>query len=163
MGTTLLVLTSGYNRNRDANGKIIPHASSEYVFVFDITSGAPVQKQVIQVPNTYSGIAFSPDGAQFYVSGGKDDSIHTYAYAKAESSWAETGAPVALSPRPYRRQRIAPRLKNRTASSSRTRCYSRRQDPCSRQLRKRLDQLNQYAVPTKSPADSEMMSPCDTR
>jgi len=76
-GTTLLVLTSGYNRNHDANGKIIPRASNEYVFVFDIASGAPVQKQVIQVPNTYNGIAFSADGTHFYVSGGKDDSVHT--------------------------------------------------------------------------------------
>src|SRR6516164_11777205 len=66
-GTTLLVLTSGYNQNNDVNGKVIPGASNEYVFAFDITSGSPVQKQVLQVPNTYSGIAFSPDGAEFYV------------------------------------------------------------------------------------------------
>jgi len=49
---------------------------------------------VIQIPNTYSGIAFSPDGAQFYVSGGKDDSVHIY--AKAGGSWAETGTPIML-------------------------------------------------------------------
>ena len=76
-GTTLLVLTSGYNRNYDADGKVIPRDSNEYVFVLNIAKGSPVQKQVIQVPNTYSGIAFSPDGMQFYVSGGKDDSVHT--------------------------------------------------------------------------------------
>jgi len=93
-GTTLLVLTSGYNRNHDASGKIIPRDSNEYVFVLDISSGSPAQKQVIQIPNTYSGIAFSPDGAQFYVSGGKDDSVHIY--AKAGGSWAETGTPIML-------------------------------------------------------------------
>jgi YVTN family beta-propeller protein len=93
-GATLLVLTSGYNRNNDANGKVVARDSNEYVFVFDIASGPPVQKQVIQVPNTYSGIAFAPDGARFYVSGGKDDSIHTY--GKAGDSWAETGAPISL-------------------------------------------------------------------
>jgi YVTN family beta-propeller protein len=93
-GTTLLVLTSGYNRNNDPNGKIIPRDSNEYVFVFDITPRAPRQKQVIQVPNTYSGIAFSPDGAHFYVSGGKDDSVHTY--TKTGGSWAEAGTPIAL-------------------------------------------------------------------
>src|SRR6516165_12252413 len=76
-GTTLLVLTSGYNRNYGADGKVIPQDSNEYVFVLDIAKGSPVQQQVIQVPNTYSGIAFSPDGMQFYVSGGKDDSVHT--------------------------------------------------------------------------------------
>jgi DNA-binding beta-propeller fold protein YncE len=93
-GTTLLVLTSGYNRNYDADGKVIPRDSNEYVFVLDIAKGSPVQKQVIQVPNTYSGIAFSPDGMQFYVSGGKDDSVHTY--SQTGNSWSETGTPIAL-------------------------------------------------------------------
>ena len=93
-GTTLLVLTSGYNQNNDVNGKVIPGASNEYVFAFDITSGSPVQKQVLQVPNTYSGIAFSPNGAEFYVSGGRDDSVHTY--AKTGASWVETGTPIVL-------------------------------------------------------------------
>ena len=93
-GTTLLVLTSGYNRNFDANGKVIARDSNEYVFVFDITSGAPVQKQVIQVPNTYGGIAFAPDSTHFYVSGGKDDSVHTY--AQIDGNWAESGNPIAL-------------------------------------------------------------------
>jgi DNA-binding beta-propeller fold protein YncE len=93
-GTTLLVLTSGYNLNYDSKGNAIPGDSNEYVFVLDITSGSPAQMQVIQVPNTYSGIAFSPDGKQFYVSGGKDDSIHTH--AKTAGKWAETGTPTAL-------------------------------------------------------------------
>jgi len=93
-GATLLVLTSGFNRNIDATGKVIPRDSNEYVFVFDITSGRPVQKEVIQIPNTYSGIAFSPDGARFYVSGGKDDSVHTY--VESGGSWAESGTPIAL-------------------------------------------------------------------
>ena len=93
-GTTLMVLTSGFNRNFDANGKLIVGDSNEYVFVFDIASGAPAQKQVIQVPNAYSGIAFAPDGAHFYVSGGKDDSVHTY--AQTVGNWAESGNPIAL-------------------------------------------------------------------
>jgi YVTN family beta-propeller protein len=93
-GTTLLVLTSGYNRNFDASGKLLARDSNEYVFVFDITSGAPVQRQVIQVPNTYSGIAFAPDGAHFYVSGGRDDSVHTY--TQTDGNWAESGNPIAL-------------------------------------------------------------------
>jgi hypothetical protein len=33
-GRTLLVLTSGYNQNYDANGKTIAAQSNEYVFVF---------------------------------------------------------------------------------------------------------------------------------
>src|SRR5437868_7514719 len=33
-GNTLLILTSGYNRNNDARAKAIPSQTSEYVFVF---------------------------------------------------------------------------------------------------------------------------------
>jgi DNA-binding beta-propeller fold protein YncE len=88
-----LVLT-GYNRNFDANGKLIARDSNEYVFVFDIASGTPVQKQVVQAPNTDRGIAFAPDGTHFYVSGGKDDSVHTY--TRTDGNWAESGNPIAL-------------------------------------------------------------------
>ena len=35
-GSTLLILTSGYNRNNDARAKAIPAQTSEYIFVFDI-------------------------------------------------------------------------------------------------------------------------------
>lgn len=38
---TLLVLTSGYNNVLDANGKMIKPDSNEYVFVFDVSGGAP--------------------------------------------------------------------------------------------------------------------------
>src|SRR6478735_12578569 len=34
-GNTLLILTSGYNRNNDAKAKAIPAQTSEYVFVLD--------------------------------------------------------------------------------------------------------------------------------
>src|SRR5215467_12432881 len=40
-GKTLLVLTSGYNLNADANGHIDPATSTEFVFVFDISTGTP--------------------------------------------------------------------------------------------------------------------------
>ena len=98
-GTTLLVLTSGYNLVAITSG---PNAgnenvadSNEYVFVFDIAAGHPVQKQVLEVPNTYSGIAFSPNGQQFYVAGGDNDNVHIFAVNKGV--WAEAaGSPVAL-------------------------------------------------------------------
>src|SRR5262249_31178460 len=64
-GKTLLVLTSGYNRVNGPNGARIAAASNEYVFVFDVTQPVPVQKQVIQVPNTYTGIVFHPSGDAF--------------------------------------------------------------------------------------------------
>ena len=90
-GKTLLILTSGFNlwayTDGPSRGKQNPEASSEWVFVFDISSPKPVQKQAIAVPNTYSGIAFSPDGTEFYVTGGDDDNVHIFALA--DGSWSE--------------------------------------------------------------------------
>ncbi|MFN8620931.1 MAG: YncE family protein [Chloroflexota bacterium] len=79
-GRTLLVLTSGYNRiarpdgKPDALGSLYDWpASQEYVFVYDVSGGAPVQQQVVTIPNTYHGLAWDPSGAAFYVSGGRGD------------------------------------------------------------------------------------------
>jgi YVTN family beta-propeller protein len=94
-GKTLLVLTSGYNLVVDAGGNNILSQSNEYVFVYDISHGNAVQKQVLQVPNTFVGIAFAPDGKTFYVSGGQDDNVHVYTLGSA--GWAESGTPIALS------------------------------------------------------------------
>ncbi|HVA40163.1 MAG TPA: YncE family protein, partial [Candidatus Binataceae bacterium] len=93
-GRTLLILTSGYNLIEDANGKNIPSASNEYVFVYDISHDAPVQKQVLQVPDTFMGIAFAPNGRHFYVSGGVNDDVHIF--ARSGGVWAEQGAPIKL-------------------------------------------------------------------
>lgn len=89
-GKTLLILTSGYNRLHDADGKLIEAASNEYVFVYDIASGAPKQLQAIQVPNTYMGLAFAPDGKHFYVSGGVDDDVHIF--SAGGERWSEDAA-----------------------------------------------------------------------
>jgi YVTN family beta-propeller protein len=94
-GSTLLVLTSGFNRLNDDQGHQAAADSNEYVFVFDLAHGSLRQKQVLQVPNTFFGLAFAPDGKQFYVSGGMDDNIHIFA-RRADGAWAERGAPVAL-------------------------------------------------------------------
>jgi len=91
---TLVALTSGYNRNNDAAGKVVPGASSEYAFIYSLESGWPVQQFVIQVPNTFAGIVFSPGGLEFYVSGGVDDSVHTYFYRSG--TWQESGDPIKL-------------------------------------------------------------------
>jgi YVTN family beta-propeller protein len=93
-GTTLLVLTSGFNRLNDAQGHQVAADSNEYVFVFDLTHDSLKQTQVLQVPNTFLGLAFAPGGNQFYVSGGGDDNVHVF--AKTNSVWAETGAPLEL-------------------------------------------------------------------
>ncbi|MCW8305949.1 bifunctional YncE family protein/alkaline phosphatase family protein [Acidiphilium sp. PA] len=93
-GKTLLILTSGYNLVEDASANVIPSASNEYVFVYDISNGTPVQKQVLQVPDTFMGIAFAPDGQHFYVSGGVTDNVHTFAVSNGV--WSEQGTPIAL-------------------------------------------------------------------
>ena len=94
-GKTLLILTSGYNLLENESGGNIPAASNEYVFVYDISKDKPVETQVLEVPNTYVGIAFSPSGANFFVSGGVDDEVHTY--ARSNGQWAESGAPIKLN------------------------------------------------------------------
>jgi YVTN family beta-propeller protein len=97
-GKTLLVLTSGFNLEESTSGseagEINPADSTEFVFVFDIASGSAVQKQVLPLPYTYSGIAFSPSGQQFYVSGGRADNVHVFGMTKGV--WSEVQTPVAL-------------------------------------------------------------------
>ena len=96
-GKTLLILTSGFNKQKDATGKVQPQDSSEFVFVYDISSpSVPVQTQVVFVPNTFSGLVWSPDGTKFYVAGGKDDNLHTY--VQTNGVWGEAaGSPIALN------------------------------------------------------------------
>ena len=95
-GTTLLILTSGYNSQNFASGpnkgNTNPDESNEYIFVFDISGGKPLQTQVLQVPNAFDGLAFNPSGKEFYVSGGPDDNVHFYDWNG--SSWAESGTPA---------------------------------------------------------------------
>jgi YVTN family beta-propeller protein len=86
-GKTLLILTSGYNLQYDSDGGTLKQDSNEYVFVFDISGTAPLQRQALQVPNTYLGIAFSPDGNKFYVGGGRDDDVH--AFCQSGGTWSE--------------------------------------------------------------------------
>ena len=51
---------------------------AEFLFVFDVSSGTPVKKQLLFIPDTYSGLAWDPAGSRFYVSGGIDDRILIY-------------------------------------------------------------------------------------
>ena len=95
---TLLMLTSGFNlwsfTDGPNKGKRNPAASCEWVFVFDISSPTPIQKQSIPVPNAYNGLVFNPSGAEFYVSGGKDDNVHVFALDNG--IWSEKRPPIAL-------------------------------------------------------------------
>ena len=93
-GNILLILTSGYNRNRDAKGKPVASASNEYVFVYDISTSPAVKLQVLQVPNTFVGLAWNPNGKEFYVSGGVDDNVHVF--VKGSSGRPEAASPIPL-------------------------------------------------------------------
>jgi DNA-binding beta-propeller fold protein YncE len=98
-GKTLLVLTSGYNKNRLKSGAPDAATSTEFVFVFDISAGRPRQMQALPVANSFSGVAWSPDSARFYVGGGKDDCVHVF--SRAAQGFAEAGAPIALHDAAY--------------------------------------------------------------
>ncbi|UFP96757.1 beta-propeller fold lactonase family protein [Gloeobacter morelensis] len=96
-GKTLLVLTSGYNQyfSDQTTGELLSYPvldpttglastvtipQAEWVFVFDVSSGALVKKQQINLPNTYNGLVWAPDGKRFYVSAGIDDRIYVYKF-----------------------------------------------------------------------------------
>ena len=97
-GKTLLILTSGFNKLRGATGAVQAQDSSEYVFVYDISSPTvPVKTQVVLVPRAFGGLVWRPDGTKFYVSGGPDDNLHTYALSNGV--WAESGTPIPLGHR----------------------------------------------------------------
>lgn len=93
-GDILLVLTSGFNRLNDEQGHREAADSNEYVFVFEVKGGGLRQKQVLQVPNTFMGLAFAPDGNRFFVSGGVDDNVHVF--SQADGVWSEASRPVQL-------------------------------------------------------------------
>ncbi len=93
-GKTLLVLTSGYNRNNGPTGRRVRSASNEYIFVYDLTHDSPHQTQVLQVPDTFDGIAWNPAGTAFYVSGGVDDDIHIF--RRSDGRWRQSRRPIPL-------------------------------------------------------------------
>lgn len=95
-GKTLLILTTGYNAvtKSDNSGDFVPTLSNEYVFVYDVSSASPVKRQVLQVPNTFVGMAWNPNGQAFYVSGGVDDDLHVY--RRSGGVFAEVVPAIAL-------------------------------------------------------------------
>jgi YVTN family beta-propeller protein len=96
-GKTLLVLTSGYNKNfnNEGTGETISYPvldpqtgnpsnvtvnQAEWVFVYDLSGRRLVKKQQINIPNTFNGMSWAPDGQRFYVSAGVDDRIYVYRF-----------------------------------------------------------------------------------
>jgi DNA-binding beta-propeller fold protein YncE len=97
---TLLVLTSGYNRTHDGEGLLVPEASSEWVFVYDLGRGGhPHQTQAVSVPNAFDGIVFGPKGDRFFVGGGSDDVVREYARDPQRGLFVEVTPPIPLGHR----------------------------------------------------------------
>ena len=94
-GKTLFVLTSGFNRIKNAEDKNIEDASNEYVFVYDISEATPRKKQVLKVANSFAGIALAPDEEHLYIAGGKDDDLHLFS-KDGNGKWREDGDPIEL-------------------------------------------------------------------
>src|SRR5882724_4592182 len=88
-GKTLAILTAGMNSLFDSSGTVDTAASTQFLFLYDI-SGAnktnPVLKQVIQQLNAHVGLVWAPDSQTLYAAGGCDDLV--YAYSTNGTSFA---------------------------------------------------------------------------
>ena len=93
-GGEMLVLTSGFNRYVEANGKLDPAQSVQYIFLYRIDAAGSRLEQTLGVPNSYSGIAWRPDGKGFIVGGGVDDNVHLF--VRRAARFVEAGTPIAL-------------------------------------------------------------------
>ncbi len=98
-GTTLLVMTSGYNLLTNSSG--VTDQTSQYVFVYNIAGAneqAPVLAQVLQVPDTYAGLAWAPNNSAIYVSGGSTDSVFVYTGSTATGWTLSANIPMGHAP-----------------------------------------------------------------
>ena len=93
-GAEMLVLTSGFNRYNGPDGKVVPAQSGQYVFRYRIGARGATLLQTLTVPNSYSGVAWLPNGAGFVVGGGVDDVVHRFRRGRA--GFAEIDPPIAL-------------------------------------------------------------------
>jgi YVTN family beta-propeller protein len=112
-GTALLIVTTGYNTGfytQGPDGTAITWAAldpltgipsstttpnAEWVFIFDVRGATPVQKQLINIPNTYHGLVWDPSGTRFYVAGGIDDRVEVFKSTTTGASADGTYAPDA--------------------------------------------------------------------
>ena len=93
-GNEILVLTSGFNRVNDVTGDLNPLQSQQSVFVYAISAKGATRLQTLSVPNSFSGIAWQPDGNGFIVGGGVDDVV--YAFARSAKGFVQKGNPIKL-------------------------------------------------------------------
>jgi hypothetical protein len=85
----MLVLTSGFNRYDGPDGKTVGKQSTQYVFRYAIGPSGARRLQTLQVPNSFGGIAWQPDGRGFMVGGGLDDAL--YVFTRRGSQFVRAG------------------------------------------------------------------------
>jgi len=88
-GKTLAILTAGMNSLYDSTGVVDTAASTQFLFLYDISGAnktSPVLKQVIQQLNAHVGLVWAPDSQTLYAAGGCDDAV--YAYSNLGTSFA---------------------------------------------------------------------------
>jgi len=91
-GRTLAVLCAGQNSLIKADGTADAEASTQFVFLYDVSGAqqrAPRLLQVLKPLNAHVGLVFAADGQKLYVTGGRDDLVRVY--AKTEGTWSESG------------------------------------------------------------------------
>ncbi len=96
-GTTLAIICAGQNSLNDSSGAVDTANSTQYIFLYDVSGAHKAQprlKQVIQQPNAYAGLVFSPDGSTLYATGGADDAV--YVYTQTNGTWSLSGK-IALN------------------------------------------------------------------
>ncbi len=96
-GKTLAVLTSGFNRLTTPTGDGVPDVVGEYVFFFEPQANGELKELgSVTIPNSFIGLAFTPEGTHLYVSGGSDDVVRDLTRDPLSNKFAETSPPIAL-------------------------------------------------------------------
>jgi DNA-binding beta-propeller fold protein YncE len=112
-GTALLILTTGYNTGFDTQGPAallscgmrstllqacrhpLPRRTRSGCSFSTFAATHPVQKQLINIPNTYHGLVWDPSGTRFYVAGGIDDRVEVFKNSNSGASADGTYVPDA--------------------------------------------------------------------
>ncbi len=80
-GTTLAILTAGFNSLYNASGVVDTAASTQFIFLYNVAGANktnPVLQQVIQQLNSHVGLVWAPNGLTLYAAGGCDDAVYAY-------------------------------------------------------------------------------------
>jgi DNA-binding beta-propeller fold protein YncE len=99
-GTTLAILTAGFNSLINASGSVDTVASTQFIFLYNVAGAnktSPVLKQVIQQLNSHVGLVWAPSGQTLWATGGCDDAV--YAYTNNGTSFVQS-AKISLGHAP---------------------------------------------------------------